>query len=348
MKKYYDFIYLTNTPSFYKVNLCREIGKQYSILLVLYGYGQEAVNTTLDDNGSTHFDHIFLNTGDAGVRNKWTVFIKLINLMRHVECRKILYSGWFAIEYNIFAFLSPKEKNVMICESSIFDVSLAGFKGLIKRCIINRMGAALPSGIPHKQLFDKIGFKGALNITGSVGIFNKGKREFAYKTQGELKYIYVGRLVDAKNVSLLIDVFNRNKKPLTIVGQGPLEKELKHKAGNNIRFIGFIENEKLGAVYKEHDVFILPSKYEPWGLVVEEALYWGLPVIVSNKVGSSIDMVEKLGTGIIFESENENSLHSSIVQMEQNLNQYRLNVEKINWEERDKEQIKAYTSLLSK
>ena len=236
----------------------------------------------------------------------------------------------------------------MICESSIFDVSLVGLKGLIKRCIINRMGAALPSGTPHKQLFDKIGFKGTLNITGGVGIFNKGKRNFFHKTSSELKYIYVGRLVDAKNVSLLIDEFNRNKKALTIVGQGPLEKELKRKAGNNIHFIGFVENDKLGAIYEEHDIFILPSKYEPWGLVVEEALYWGLPVIVSNKVGSSIDMVEKLGTGIIFESEDENSLHSSIVQMEQNLNQYCLNVEKINWEERDKEQIKAYTSLLSK
>lgn len=341
-------VYLTNTPSFYKLNLCNEIARKHRILLVFYGYGNEAVNTKLTEHNEFRFDYYFLHNGDSDTRNKLMIFLRLILTMHNIECKKVIFSGWLSLEYNLYSFISPKSKNVIICESSIFDVSLAGIKGIIKRCIINRMSAALPSGIPHKQLFDKIGFKGTLNITGGVGIFNKGKRKFAQKTQGELKYIYVGRLVDAKNVSLLIDEFNRNKKALTIVGQGPLEKELKHKAGNNIQFIGFVKNEKLGTIYMEHDVFILPSKYEPWGLVVEEALYWGLPVIVSNKVGSSIDMVEKLGTGIIFESENENSLHSSIVQMEQNLNQYRLNVEKINWEERDKKQIKAYTSLLSK
>ena len=45
MNKQYDFIYLTNTPSFYKARLCEELAKKHSVLLVLYGYGAEAVNT---------------------------------------------------------------------------------------------------------------------------------------------------------------------------------------------------------------------------------------------------------------------------------------------------------------
>lgn len=48
MKKMYDFVYLTNTPSFYKLNLCNEIARTNSLLLVLYGYGSEAVNTILE------------------------------------------------------------------------------------------------------------------------------------------------------------------------------------------------------------------------------------------------------------------------------------------------------------
>lgn len=50
MNKQYDFIYLTNTPSFYKVRLCEELAKKHSVLLVLYGYGAEAVNTRLSGN----------------------------------------------------------------------------------------------------------------------------------------------------------------------------------------------------------------------------------------------------------------------------------------------------------
>ena len=45
MKSHYDIVYLTNTPSFYKINLCNEVAKQKSLLLVFYGYGDEAVNT---------------------------------------------------------------------------------------------------------------------------------------------------------------------------------------------------------------------------------------------------------------------------------------------------------------
>ena len=58
------FIYLTNTPSFYKLNLCHEIAQQHSLLLVLYGYGSEAVNKVLTGN-SGGFDYYFLDDGDA-------------------------------------------------------------------------------------------------------------------------------------------------------------------------------------------------------------------------------------------------------------------------------------------
>ena len=111
--------------------------------------------------------------------------------------------------------------------------------------------------------------------------------------------------------------------------------------------MGFIANEKLGKVYQAHDVFILPSKYEPWGLVVEEAIYWGIPVIVSDKVGSSIDIVKNLGTGCIFHSDDINSLHQSIERIEKNYTKYKIAVDNVNFEDRKHQQIEAYWNLLS-
>lgn len=346
MKKTYDFIYLTNTPSFYKLKLCNEIARTNSLLLVLYGYGSEAVNTILGNNKSFNFDYYFINQGDSDTRNKWHTFFQLMKLMLSIHCKKVIYAGWMALEYNLYSFLSPKYKNVMICESSIFESSLIGIRGWIKRQIIGRMSCVLPSGKPHEELFRQIGYKGIVHITGSVGIFHKGIREYKVKPNRPLRYIYVGRLVDVKNITLLIEEFNRNGKPLTIVGQGILESKLKRQAKNNITFTGFIDNNKLGDVYQAHDVFILPSKSEPWGLVVEEALYWGLPVIVSDKVGSSIDMVKDLQTGCIFQSENIDSLHNAILSMEANYDKYREAVWRIDWEKRDTDQVRAYTSLL--
>lgn len=345
MKKQYDFVYLTNTPSFYKLNLCNEIARSHNLLLVLYGYGSEAVNKKLEATENYRFDYYFLNEGDANRRNKWKTFKKLLHLMKGIECRKVIFAGWLAPEYNLYAFLSPWKKNVMVCESSIFDVSFHGISGFIKKRIINRMSAVLPSGKPHDELFQSIGFRGKRNITGSVGIFNRLERK-TKEIHRPLRYLYVGRLVDVKNIVLLVEEFNANGKPLTIVGQGSLETELRKTAKTNISFTGFVENEKLGVVYQSHDVFILPSYYEPWGLVVEEAIYWGLPVIVSDHVGSSIDMVWDLGTGVIFKSKSRESLHNAIEEMELHFDEYYQNVENVDWEQRNRRQIEAYTSLL--
>ena len=346
MKRQYDFVYLTNTPSFYKLALCNEIAKTNSLLLVLYGYGSEAVNMVLEDLKRWNFDYFFINEGDSNVRSKGQTFVQLIKLMSSICCKKVIYAGWMAPEYNLYSFFSPKQKNVMVCESSVFESSLSGLKGLLKRRIIGRMSAVLPSGKPHEELFRRIGYKGTIHLTGSVGIFHKGQRKDKVQPIQPLRYIYVGRLIDVKNVSLLIEEFNRNGKPLTIVGQGVLETELKRQANPNITFTGFIDNNKLGEVYQAHDVFILPSKSEPWGLVVEEALYWGLPVIVSDKVGSSVDMVKDLHTGSIFQSGNVDSLHDAIWDVESHYENYRNAVWQIDWAKRDAEQVKAYTSLI--
>ena len=143
----------------------------------------------------------------------------------------------------------------------------------------------------------------------------------------------------------LIERFNDNGKPLTIVGKGELEQELKTLAKENINFRGFIENDKLPEVYKEHDIFILPSRSETWGLVVEEAIYWGLPVVVSDRVGCSNEMVNTPQTGVTFELDNIDSFNSAINDIEQNYKQYRDNAIAFDFEERDKKQIDCFTNL---
>lgn len=348
-KTRYDIVYLTNTPSFYKLNLCDRIGRKgCRVLLVFYGYGSEAVNTVLDGNSGWHFDYRFLNEADSDKRSKWHTWIALCRLMRSVKCRKVIYSGWLAPEYNLYSFFSPRRKNIMVVESTIKEASVSGVKGWIKRRIVGRMSAALPSGKPHRQLIETLGFKGVIKETGSVGIFHKPGRpgEKTIPDGRHVRYLYVGRLIECKNLRFLIGQFNRNGKSLTIVGRGELEQELKAMAEPNIRFVGFIDNDRLGTVYRDHDVFVLPSRSETWGLVVEEAIYWGLPVVVSDRVGASYDMVESLGTGEIFEFDNADSFDASLRRMESDYGRYASAVAAVDFDSRDEMQIAAYLDLL--
>lgn len=347
MQNNYDIIYLTNTPSFYKVNLCNEVGKHCKLLLVLYGYGKEAVNKLLQEEEKLSFDYIFLSEGDAARRNKVKTFFKLLLLLSRVKYKRLLFAGWFVPEYNIVSFLTSKRKNVVLCESSVHDVSFAGVKGWIKKRVINRMSAALPSGELHVELFNMIGFRGEILKTGGVGIFNKSRQQkFSTVHNPPYKYLYVGRLVPVKNLEFLIRRFNESGKSLTIVGNGALEKQLKQTAADNIRFMGFVPNEELPRIYSTHDIFILPSVYEPWGLVVDEAIYWGLPVIVSDVVGCSVDMVVNPGTGVIFKSNDVVSFATAVNEIEHNYDKYKQAVDAFDFDKRDELQVAAYLKLL--
>lgn len=350
--KEYDIVFLTNTPSFYKINLCKELGRHCRLLLVLLGYDSQAVNIQIGEDDNYPFDICFLHSEDTDSRNKAKVFSRLVKLLRSIRYKKIIYPGWLAAEYNLLAMITPRHKNVMICESSKFDIRFSGLKGLIKRSIINRMSTVLASGEPHADLFKEIGFCGEICITGGVGIFNRTTdRIHATGSKIEatpLKYLYVGRLIDIKNIQPLVDLFTNNGKQLTVVGDGVLRDQLRKTAGKNISFTGFIENEKIGDIYRKNDVLILPSAVEPWGLVVEEALYWGLPVIVSDKVGSSIDMVKRRNTGIIYTANDDNALSEAISRMEKDYSRYRRNTLEIDWDELDNRQISTYLNLLPK
>lgn len=347
MREKYDLVYLTNTPSFYKINLCNKIAEQVSVLLIFYGYGSEAVNKILCSENQYNFDYVFISEGDASERNKLRVFFSLYRLMCRIKSKKILYSGWLALEYNLLSFVMPRHKNCIICESSILESDFSGWKGKLKKLIINRMSVALPSGELQKEIFDKVGFSGKIVLTGGVGIFNKMKRsEIPVTHSKDKKYLYVGRLISCKNLEFLVEKFNGNGKWLTIIGKGELEQQLKMKAKENIHFIGFVENEKLGEVYQDHDIFILPSRSEPWGLVIDEAIYWGLPAVVSDRVGSYKDMVEYPETGVVFELDNSQSFNDAINEIENNYSFYKNNVNKFDFDGRDERQVDAYLQLV--
>jgi glycosyltransferase involved in cell wall biosynthesis len=98
---------------------------------------------------------------------------------------------------------------------------------------------------------------------------------------------------------------SENQKPyLLFVGDGPLRKELERQAGaqngNDVQFLGFRNQTELPAFYDLCDVFVLPSHHEPWGLVINEVMNAGKPVIVSDRVGATPDLVRPGENGWIF------------------------------------------------
>jgi glycosyltransferase involved in cell wall biosynthesis len=116
------------------------------------------------------------------------------------------------------------------------------------------------------------------------------------------RYLFVGRLMEQKGLDVLLDAFGRLEGgELRIAGDGPLRPMIEAAAASDprIRLIGHVTGEALAAAYQEADVLVLPSLYEPWGLVVHEALAYGLPVIATDQVGAAADLIERDVNGYV-------------------------------------------------
>ena len=341
----YDYIFIQNVPAFYKINLFNVLSEHCKVYVIFLGTTDQAV---LNQNESNiHFDYVFLSNKNIDKKKNAIKNLYMISrILLRLKYKHIVYGGWDNFEMILLMSILPRRKNCVISESSIYESCTKGIKGIIKRFIVNRNAHAFVSGIPHKQLFEKLHYKGSIYITDGVGLPARPIVEKKNILTGTTRYLYIGRLIEKKNIRFLISVFNEISKPLTIVGSSALEKEYRQLAKANIQFLGFIENNLLKSVYQSHHCFILPSNIEQWGLVVEEALYYGLPVIVSDMVGCNIDLVENYDSGIIFDHTSKTSLESAIQKMEANYDFYKTQVEKIDFHQRDKDQVKTYLDVL--
>lgn len=109
---------------------------------------------------------------------------------------------------------------------------------------------------------------------------------------------------------------NSRKPWLLFVGDGALRESLEkltaHLGIERVRFLGFQNQSKLPALYQLMDLLVLPSDFEPWGLVINEAMCAGCAVIASDKVGAVADLVISGKTGSVFQSGNTAQLASCI------------------------------------
>lgn len=340
----FTLIFLTNLPAFYKINLYNRIEGKLNAsggkILVIYT-GLQGDDRNEDFlKGQMRFEHLFLKGG------KLARCRQLLGILHGCRYESLVIGGWDSMENWVAALFSQRRKNSVVAESSVWESKTDGLKGLAKKLFIRRIGRkAYVPGVSNARLMEKLGFKGEIVCTKGVGIFNFIKQPPYAPREKVCKFLFVGRLVEVKNLRMLIGVFNSLPQlTLTIAGFGVQEHELTAMAKDNIVFLGAVNNKELPEVYQSNDVFILPSKSEPWGLVVEEALNNGVPVIVSDRVGCHEAIVNG-SNGIVFSPYNsEDALRGAIIKMTDIsfYNNLRKNISELDFEKTEEEQVNCY------
>lgn len=122
-------------------------------------------------------------------------------------------------------------------------------------------------------------------------------------------FLFAGRLVRAKGVFELLAAYAKLDEPvrrqvgLVFAGDGPSRKDLEQEGAEispgTVRFAGFAQKEKLAVYYALAQVLVLPTYTDTWGLVVNEAMACGLPVILSSVAGCAPDLLKENWNGIL-------------------------------------------------
>lgn len=206
-------------------------------------------------------------------------------------------------------------------------------KKVIKKYFIRRASAYLVSGEKAKNYFLYYGAEEkkmfCSYLTVDVEYFSKNsiiseERKKEYKEKLGLKEIViicVARLVELKGIKELIDAFSELSSEYTnisllLVGneeeKNKFKDYVKLKGSNDIRFAGFIDYNSIPEYYAISDIFILPSKEEVWGLVINEAMACCLPIITTSITGAGYDLVAHNRNGIVINDANEFEIKSAL------------------------------------
>ncbi len=160
-----------------------------------------------------------------------------------------------------------------------------------------------PKKIIHAQMTVNVEYiQGYIKKIASV---DREKLRTSYDIgKNDVVFLFVGRLLNWKGIRELIDAFKLIDKPnakLWIVGNGDLAEEVKISSEKNtkIKYLGRIGDDRLWNVYHAADVFVIPSHHEPWGLVVNEAMAVGLPIIATDNVGCVDDLILQNREGLV-------------------------------------------------
>jgi glycosyltransferase involved in cell wall biosynthesis len=119
--------------------------------------------------------------------------------------------------------------------------------------------------------------------------------------------LFCAKLQPWKRPGDLLEAFSRanvSDSYLLFAGDGPLRAALEQRSrdlrvADRVRFLGFVNQTRLPGVYVASDLLVLPSDYEPFGLVVNEAMLCGRPVVVSDRIGARYDLVREGETGSV-------------------------------------------------
>ncbi len=237
----------------------------------------------------------------------------LAKRLRAFDPEILLFGGWNVSAYRrISRMLAKTAFRVMAMDNRWRATPKQRMGALIAPWFIRPLADAvwLP-GEPQVEFAKRLGFEQRTILRGLLScdqpmIERVHDSRVIAKRAVPRTFLFVGRFVQDKGVDQLTkayDLYRRRSSapwPLICCGAGPLESHLKGQPGIHVE--GFVQPDRMSDKLASAGCLILPSTFEPWGVVIHEAVSAGLVILASENVGATAHLVQSNYNGFIFKN----------------------------------------------
>lgn len=328
---YWDLkvLFLTNIPSPYRVDFFNELGKFCDLTVLFEKNSSSERDSSWKDQSIIFFKGIILKglpfSTDKAICPGIIKYLKKGKFDFIIVANSLTPTGMLAIQYmrwNNISFIIEGDGG--------FPGSGQGFKEMLKRHFIKGAKAYFSTSDMHDAYYLAYGaskeriYRYPFTSLRSHDLLDKPLNtveKFSIKRElgidEEKVVLSVGRFIHGKGYDVLLKACNRldNNVGIYLIGGQPTSEYLKMKEEHhliNVHFLDFLLKDQLKKYYLCADLFVLPTREDIWGLVINEAMAFGLPVITTDKCIAGLELIENEVNGYIIPTEDEKALLEKI------------------------------------
>jgi glycosyltransferase involved in cell wall biosynthesis len=326
---------ITNGYAHYRTHVLRRIVREIPEVRVATLYTHEFMNSPWPFQVPEEVAPVMFGKGEScipqsGMRyqpRNWIKGGRVIRWMREHSVRAVVIDGYADVgRVRILRWCKAHGvPALMFGDSNIHGDLRGGWKARVKRALVPRFlrctAGVLACGRYGRAYFTKYGcppdriflfpYEPDYSLVRDLPpeAVKAARARFGLR-EGRRRIVFSGRAVRDKRPDLLLEAFidiagRRPDWDLVMVGDGPLRGTLEERVppalGGRVIWCGFLESQAdVTAIYKASDVLVLPSDYEPWALVVNEAAAAGMAIVASSVVGAAAELVRDGVNGRIF------------------------------------------------
>ncbi|HZY78327.1 MAG TPA: glycosyltransferase [Cyclobacteriaceae bacterium] len=282
-------------------------------------------------NGKYKIESFAVSTDpEAGLRGN-ELKKSITGLLDKYKPDVLVNTGWADAEYNqIVVEAAPRKiPLVVISDSRLEAVTRKFYVERMKRVMLRAYSSALVAGTESTEYITGLGFdRRAVFKPWDVvdnDVFTQAGRA-PRSPYDERKFVCIGRFIEEKNLHRMIDgyagyVRAGGSRKLVLAGGGKLKSSLEekiraHNLTAHVEMYDFVQQDVILQLLGQAFALVLPSISDQWGLAVNEAMAFGLPVVVSSRCGCAVDLVKEGRNGVIFDPYNISAITDSLMRMD--------------------------------